>query len=74
MIKTAVKETTREELGGVLALLVGDVRAYRDSEQKRLKDPATPLSEMWLTLGKVKALRDVLAVFDKIAELYKLEL
>lgn len=69
MSKTLSK-ATRTELDGVLKLLLVNVREYRDNEQKRLNDPTIAFSEMLLTVGKVKALRDVLGIIDKLTELY----
>ena len=75
MSKTAIQDKTRaDELEALLILLVNDIRDRRDREQERLSDPAIAFSEMLLTVGKVKALRDVLGVIDRLAELYKLEL
>lgn len=74
MSTTATEKATAAELEGAFALLVSDIRDYRDREQKRLNDPEIAFSEMLLIVGKVKALRDVLAVIDKLAELYKLDL
>lgn len=65
-----ISAATREELDGVLKLLLVNVREYRDNEQKRLNDPTIAFSEMLLTVGKVKALRDVLGIIDKLTELY----
>ncbi len=65
-----ISAATRTELDGVLKLLLVNVREYRDNEQKRLNDPTIAFSEMLLTVGKVKALRDVLGIIDKLTELY----
>ncbi len=69
-----ISAVTRTELEDVLLLLVSDVRQYRDREQKRLNDPTIAFSEMLLTVGKVKALRDVLAIIDKLMDLYEVSI
>lgn len=74
MSNTAITEATRAELENVLLLLTSDLRQYRDNEQKRLTIPTIAISDMLLTVGKVNALRDVLAVIERLAELYKLDI
>ena len=65
---------TRAELENALTMLAGDVRQYRDRAQARLNEPAIAFSDMLVTVGKIKALRDVLAVIEWLAELYKLDI
>lgn len=67
-------EVTREEFEGMLMLLVSDIREARDNGQKHLNEPNIAFSEMLVTVGKVKALRDVLEVVGRIAALYKLDI
>ncbi len=74
MSETAITEATRTELEDIVLLLTSDVRQYRDKEQKRLNDPTIAFSDMLITVGKVKALRDILEVLRRFAELYKLEI
>lgn len=70
-MSAVISEQTRVELEGLLMLLAGDIRSYRDREQQHLTDPTIAFSEMLLTVGKVKALRDVLEVIEKLSALYK---
>ena len=74
MSETAITEATRTELEDIVLLLTSDVREYRDNEQKRLNDPTIAFSEVLLTVGKVKALRDVISIIDKLTDLYKVSI
>ena len=74
MSETAITEATRTELEDIVLLLTSDVRQYRDKEQKRLNDPTIAFSEVLLTVGKVKALRDVISIIDKLTDLYKVSI
>ncbi len=74
MSETAITEATRTELEDIVLLLTSDVRQYRDKEQKRLNDPTIAFSDMLITVGKVKALRDVISIIDKLTDLYKVSI
>ncbi len=69
-----ISTATQEELENVFKLLLVNVREYRDNEQKRLNDPTIAFSEVLLTVGKVKALRDVISIIDKLTDLYKVSI
>lgn len=71
-MSAAISAQAREELEGVLMLLLSDIREYRDREQRHLADPAISNSDIMRTVGAVTALKNVVGVIEMLCELYKL--